>query len=93
MGKLLMPVLSDEELQLKQLPKSRAALFKSMQAMAGQGLFSTSTPGMGMPLVGGTRKGAVRGQSGRSRGDTHNAWAFNLRDEQKNVGVEVGTLE
>ena len=25
-------------------------------------------------------------------GDTHNAWAFNLQDEQRNpIGVEIGT--
>ena len=95
MGKLFMPVLSDEELQLKQLPKSRSALFKSMQAMAGQGLPFNLDAWDGYAACRARVQENMRRYAANPvvlAGDTHNAWAFNLRDEQKNaVGVEVGT--
>ena len=94
MGRLSIPALTDEELQLDRLPASQAAQLKSMQFMGGQGV------PFNLDAWDGYSACRARVQENLRRyatnpvvlaGDTHNAWAFNLRDEQANpVGVEVG---
>jgi alkaline phosphatase D len=95
MGRLFLPQLNDEEMRLDTLPEGRANRLRSMQAMAGQGLPFNLDAWDGYPAC----RSRVQGELKRFAanpvvlaGDTHNAWAFNLRDEHQNpVGVEIGT--
>lgn len=95
MGRLFIPALSDEDLRLETLSKSRVSRLKPMQAMAGTGLPFNLDAWDGYPQC------RARVQADLLRyatnpvilaGDTHSSWAFDLHDDQKNrVGVEVGT--
>ena len=95
MGRLSIPVLTDEELQLDQLPAVQAAQLKAMQFMGGQGVPLNLDAWDGYAACRSRVQANLLCYAANPvvlAGDTHNAWAFNLRDEQANpVGVEVGT--
>ena len=95
MGRLFIPQLSDDDLQLNKLPEARANLLRPMQAMAGQGLPFNLDAWDGYPACRRRVQEDLRRFAANPvvlAGDTHNAWAFNLRDEAQNpVGVEIGT--
>ena len=95
MGKLQLPIMSDEELRLDQAKDEYRPALEFMQSMAPAGLplnldawdgyaacrervFKSLQQYASNPLV--------------LAGDTHNAWAFNLSNNQgQAIGVEVGT--
>lgn len=95
MGKLGMPVLTDEELKLDQTEPEYRPLLQMMQMLA-----SDKLP---LNLDAWDGYAACRDRVFKSlaehgvnpvvlAGDTHNAWAFNLADsEGRAVGVEIGT--
>ncbi len=95
MGRLFFPELNDEELQLDTLSEARASRLKAFQALAGQGLPFNLDAWDGYPVCR-SRIHTMLNQFAANpvglAGDTHNAWAFNLQDEQRNpIGVEIGT--
>ena len=94
MGRLFIPQLSDEDLQLSTLSEARASRLRPLQAMAGQGLPFNLDAWDGYPACRNRVQADLRQFAANPvvlAGDTHNAWAFNLRDEQQQpVGVEVG---
>lgn len=95
MGKLGLPVLTDEQMMLDQVEAEYRPILKMMQVLAKEKLPFNLDAWDGY--------GACRDRVYQSlrdfavnpvvlAGDTHNAWAFNLSDSQgQAIGVEIGT--
>ncbi|MCT2531370.1 alkaline phosphatase D family protein [SAR92 clade bacterium H921] len=95
MGKLGMPVLTDEELNLEETKPEYRPVMQMMQTLAKEALPLNLDAWDGYAAC---RDNVFESlmQHGVNpvvlAGDTHNAWAFNLADSQgQAVGVEIGT--
>ena len=95
MGKLQLPIMSDEELRLDQAKEEYRPALEFMQNMAPAGLPLNLDAWDGYAAC---RERVFKSlQQYASNplvlaGDTHNAWAFNLSNKQgQAIGVEVGT--
>ena len=95
MGKLGLPALTDEQLQLDKVEVKYRPILKMMQVLAKDNLPFNLDAWDGYPVC---RERVFNSLVDFGvnpivlAGDTHNGWAFNLADEQgRAVAVEIGT--
>jgi alkaline phosphatase D len=95
MGKLGLPTLTDEQLGLDQVEAKYRPILKMMQVLAKDNLPFNLDAWDGYAACRDRVYQSLRDFAVNPivlAGDTHNAWAFNLADEQgRAVGVEIGT--
>ena len=95
MGKLGLPVLTDEELKLEETKPEYRPILQMMQTLAKEALPFNLDAWNGYPVCRDTvfKSLAEHGVNPVVlAGDTHNAWAFNLADNNgQAIGVEIGT--
>ncbi len=95
MGKLGLPVLSDEQMRLDQVEAKYRPILKMMQVLAREELPFNLDAWDGYAACRNRVYQSLRDFAVNPvvlAGDTHNAWAFNLSDSQgQAVGVEIGT--
>ena len=95
MGKLGLPVLTDEELKLEETKPEYRPILQMMQTLAKEELPFNLDAWNGYPICRDTvfKSLAEHGVNPVVlAGDTHNAWAFNLADNNgQAIGVEIGT--
>lgn len=95
MGKLGLPVLTDEELKLEETKPEYRPILQMMQTLAKEELPFNLDAWNGYPVCRDTvfKSLAEHGVNPVVlAGDTHNAWAFNLADNNgQAIGVEIGT--
>ncbi|MAE04592.1 MAG: alkaline phosphatase, partial [Porticoccaceae bacterium] len=95
MGKLGLPTLTDEQLGLDQVEAKYQPILKMMQVLAKDNLPFNLDAWDGYAACRDRVYQSLRDFAVNPivlAGDTHNAWAFNLADEQgRAVGVEIGT--
>ena len=95
MGKVITPTLSEEAIDAMALPERYRKRLEGLQQIAAAGLPLNLDAWDGYP-VSRERVHAVLKQYASNpvvlAGDTHNGWAFNMRDSNENaIGVEIGT--
>ena len=95
MGKLGIPKLTMAEIQSDQVPTFYRRRLKTMQQLEQHQLPLNLDAWDGYPACRARVFSGLRASQSNPvvlAGDTHNAWAFNLKDEQgQAVGVEIGT--
>lgn len=95
MGKLITPVLSEDAIDAMTLPKRYRDRLEGLREIAEAGLPMNLDAWDGYPVCR-ERIHAVFKQFASNpvvlAGDTHNGWAFNMRDRKGDaIGVEIGT--
>ena len=95
MGSVGIPTIPTDDLAGGEMSQERRQYISFMQALGAQGMPLNLDAWDGYPLC----RDRVKAMLSRDKtnpvvlaGDTHNAWAFNLRDhDEQPLGVEIGT--